>query len=309
MTFMPALHLGAPTQAGPLTIFPIWTDAPITPATYRTSLPADARIDELDDPTVGQLRITNAGTTPVLLLEGALLDGGLQHRVLTRTVLVDAHSREDVEVACVEHGRWAGGRGQRLARYRAPLAVRGALRGLRADAPAARPSDGGADQGDVWQRVGRYERELGGSATSSLVELQERLNAELAALLTEVRPLFGQRGVLIGAAGHPVLLEVYDDPQTLAEQWDALLSAVALDARLAPAKPTPGYRARVFVQRLAAVPPSRTIALRKAFTVGTDTAFTVGADDDLVSARGIATSARLLHLAVLNVKHQFILAA
>jgi hypothetical protein len=153
----------------------------------------------------------------------------------------------------------------------------------------------------VWQRVGRYERELGASTTSSLVELQERLDAELAALLSEIRPLFGQRGVLIGAAGHPVLLEVYDDPQTLAEQWDALLSAVALDARLAPPKPTPGHRARAFVQRLATAPLRRTVV--------TGAPFTVHADDDLVSARGIATNDRLLHLAVLNAKHQFILAA
>jgi hypothetical protein len=207
----------------------------------------------------------------------------------------------DVEVACVEQNRWAGGRDQRLARYRAPLAVRGALRGLRADAPAARGSNGAANQGDVWQRVSRYEAELGGSATSSLVELQARLDAELAAVLNEMRPLFGQRGVLIGAAGHPVIMEVFDDPQTLAEQWESLLAAVALDARFAPSKPTPGHRARAFVQRFATTPFQRTVV--------NGTPFDVHAHDDLLSARGIATNDRLLHLAVLNAKHQFVLAA
>ncbi|GAA4243235.1 ARPP-1 family domain-containing protein [Dactylosporangium darangshiense] len=301
MNLMPALHLGAPTQAGPLTVFPIWTDAPIAPVAYRTSLPADARIDELDDPTVGRLRVTNAGTTPVLLLEGALLDGGWQHRVVTRSMFVDAQTREDVEVACVEQHRWSGGHGQQLARYRAPLAVRGALRGLRVEPLPTEAPDTGIDQGDVWQRVHRYERELGGSETSSLVQLQKRLDAELVHVLAAVRPMFGQRGVLIGAAGHPVLLEVFDDPQTLAEQWDALLSAVALDARLAPPKPTLGARARAFVQRVAAAP------LRVADAAGE--ALAVHADDDLVSARGVATDDRLLHLAVLNAKHQFVLAA
>lgn len=300
MTNLPALHLGAPTQAGPLTVFPIWTDAPVAPDAYSTSLPADARIDELDNPSVGWLRFTNAGTTPVLLLEGALLDGGWQHRVVARSVLVDARTQTNVEVACVEQNRWAGGQGQRLARYRAPLAVRGALRGLRADAP--RGSGGATDQSDVWQRVGRYESEFGGSATSSLVALQERLDGELADVLAATRPLFGQRGVLIGAAGHPVLLEVFDDPQALAEQWDALLSAVALDARLAPAQPTPGYRARAFVQRLAAAPVRRIDVAGQAYTLH-------AGDNDLVSARGIATGDRLLHLAALNAKHRFVLAA
>lgn len=300
MKSLPALHLGAPTQAGPLTVFPIWTDAPIAPTAYRTSLPADARIDELAVPVVGKLRVTNPGGTPLLLMEGALLDGGWQHRVVTRTVLVDSQAQQDVEVACVEQNRWAGGKGQRLARHLAPLAVRGALRGLRAQTPGARGTN--ADQGDVWQRVGRYERELGGSATSSLVELQNRLAAELTAVLRATRPLYGQRGVLIGAAGHPVLLEVYDDPQTLAEQWDALLSAVALDARLAPPQPTPGRRARAFLQQLAAAPLRTTKTTGKASAVHAD-------DDKLVSAHGIAIGDRLVHLGVLNARHQFVLAA
>ncbi|MFD2078122.1 hypothetical protein SAMN05421678_13124 [Actinopolymorpha cephalotaxi] len=301
MNLLPALHLGAPTQAGPLTVFPVWTDAPVTPLAYRTSLPAHARVDELDVPVVGQLRVTNAGSTPVLLLDGGLLDGGWQHRVLTRSVLVDAQAQQVVEVACVEQNRWAGGRDQRLARHRAPLAVRGALRGLGAESSGLHRAN--VDQGDVWQRVSRYERELGATATSSLVELQSRLAAESAAALNETRPLYGQRGVLIGAAGHPVLLEVFDDPQTLTEQWDMLLSAAALDARLAPSQPTPGRRAREFVKRLVATP------LRTANMPGKAVVAIEGEDAKLISARGIAVESRLLHLGVLNAAHQFILAA
>lgn len=300
MTALPALHLGAPTQAGPLTVFPVWTDAPIAPTACRTSLPADARIDELPTPTVGKLRVTNPGGTPLLLLEGALLDGGWQHRVVTRSVLVDARGRQDVPVACVEQNRWAGGKVQRLARHRAPLAVRGALRGLRAESPGARGTT--VDQADVWRRVSRYERDLGNSPTSSLVDLQNRRAAELQTILSTTRPLYGQRGVLIGAAGHPVLLEVYDDPQTLAEQWKSLLSAVALDARLAPPQPTPGRRARAFIQRLAAAPLRSTSMGGRTVAVDAD-------GDKLLSARGIALGSRLLHLAVVNAKHQFVLAA
>ncbi|MGC5020757.1 ARPP-1 family domain-containing protein [Micromonospora sp. DT47] len=299
MNALPALHLGAPTQAGPLTVFPVWTDAPIAPTACRTSLPADVRIDELPTPVVGKLRVTNPGGTPLLLLEGALLDGGWQHRVVTRSMLVDPQGRQDVQVACVEQNRWAGGKVQRLARHRAPLAVRGALRGLRAETPGVRGTN--VDQGDVWRRVSRYERDLGNSPTSSLVDLQNRQATELKTILTKTRPLYGQRGVLIGAAGHPVLLEVYDDPQTLAEQWEALLSAVALDARLAPPQPTSGRRARAFIQRLAAVPIRSSSMGGRAVAVDAD-------DDKLLSARGIALGNRLLHLAVVNAKHQFVLA-
>ncbi|GAA4562719.1 hypothetical protein GCM10023176_05050 [Micromonospora coerulea] len=299
MTAMPALHMGAPAQAGPLTVFPVWTDSPIAPAACRTSLPADARIDELPTPVVGKLRVSNPGGTPLLLLEGALLDGGWQHRVVTRSVLVDAQGQRDVQVACVEQNRWAGGKIQRLARHRAPLAVRGALHGLRAETPGRGTE---VDQSDVWRRVSRYERDLGNSPTSSLVDLQDRQAAELAAILSTTRPLYGQRGVLIGAAGHPVLLEVFDDPQTLVEQWEALLSAVALDARLAPPQPTPGRRARAFVQRLNAAPVRSTSMGGRAVALDADA-------DKLLSARGIALGNRLLHLVAVNAKHHFVLAA
>lgn len=108
--------------------------------------------------------------------------------------------------------------------------------------------------------------------------------------------------MLIGAAGHPVLLEVYDDPQTLAEQWESLLSAVAMDARLAPPQPTPGHRARAFIQRLTAAPIRSTSMGGRAVAVDAD-------KDKLLSARGVALGDRLLHLAVVNAKHQFVLAA
>ena len=155
---------------------------------------------------------------------------------------------------------------------------------------------------DVWERVAHYESGHGRSRTSSLVEVQRGLDRQVENIVREARPLPAQRGVLIGVAGHPVLLEVFDHPQTLAEQWDAILSAVAVDALLVPAEPTPGYRARAFARRTLAT------AVAESGLAGVAMAI-AGNDRDLISARGLATSDRVIYAGVVNTRHQLVLAA
>lgn len=72
-------------------------------------------------------------------------------------------------------------------------------------------------------------------------------------LVEDLRPLPFQSGVLIGIAGHPVQLEVFDSSRTLADAWNSLLAAAALDAIDQEAVPTPGSRARKFVERVRSV--------------------------------------------------------
>jgi len=303
MTALPALHLGSPLEAGPLTVFPVWTDAPLHTKPYRTTLPNAGSVRELHDgPSVPELRVTNPGAFPVLLLEGALLEGGWQHRVLASSVLVDAHADVNVEVRCVEQRRWGGDRHQRLGSRRAPLAVRGALRGIRADMPLIAEHHRRADQSDVWRRVGHYESGHGRSSTSSLVQVQRRLDKQIGRIIHAARPLPAQRGVLIGVAGHPALLEVFDHPHTLAEQWDAILASVTVDALLVPTTATPAQRARAFIRRTIDT------AIAEMGPAGAALAI-AGSDQDLVSARGIATADHLIHAAVVNTRHQLVLAA
>lgn len=303
MHSLPVLHLGAGTNAGPLTVFPIWTDAPVTRhRPYTTSLRGQGAVTETaGGPTVSRVTITHPGPKPLLLLEGTVLDGGWQHRTLTRDVLIPAGATTDVEVACVEHGRWHGTTTQRASGRQVPLAVRGALRGIRAEQHPGAQGPRVADQGDVWARVARYERLHGASATSSLVDVQDRTAAQVDALIAGLRPLYGQRGVLVGVAGHPVLLEVFDHPRTLAEQWEPILRAVALDALAEPVIPTPGYRARAFVQRVQGVRWDEELPFSEA-------AEWVGRDD-LVDVRALALADLNLHLAAVNVRHHLVLAA
>ena len=255
MIALPTLHLGRGAQAGPLTVFPIWTDAPVvTHRPYTTTLRGNGAVTELPDhPQVDTLVVTQPGPKPLLMLEGALISGGWQHRVLTRDILVAADQPMMLDVRCVEAGRWHSETTQCTERRAAPLAVRGALRGIRPDQSLARENDHiprSADQGDVWNRVSAYEHRFGAGATSSLIDVQRRHEQTVDRIVRKVRPLFGQRGVLVGVAGHPVLIEVFDHPRTLVELLATIVASVALDAIGLPAAPTSNTRARQFVQHL-----------------------------------------------------------
>ncbi|WP_219417777.1 ARPP-1 family domain-containing protein [Pseudonocardia nigra] len=182
---------------------------------------------------VGELVVTNTGLEPALVLEGELLEGGRQHRVAARSVVVEPGRSAVLEVRCVEEGRWGGAGGHVRGGRRAPVRVRAAT-----------------GQHEVWDRVRRY----GDSATASLLETTRGADAQAAALVRELRLLPFQSGVLIGIGGSPVLLEVFDSPLTLAQVWDGLLHAAAVDAVGRPAVTTPGRRARCFAEEVKRVP-------------------------------------------------------
>ena len=71
----PKFHLGSPTQVGPLTVFPVWTDAPQPTRPLRARLPKGATIGAHDDGATGLLG-------PLARLDADLFaanDGGLFH--------------------------------------------------------------------------------------------------------------------------------------------------------------------------------------------------------------------------------------
>jgi hypothetical protein len=316
---MPQLHLGVASQHGPLTVFPVWTDAPLRSSRrYTTATSRGATVCELPDgPEVGRLSVTHEGRRPRVLFGGTLLEAGWQHRVLLHDVAVAADEHAIVDVACVEQRRWGGDHTQHPGRRMAPLAVRGASHGLRADPRRTEhqpnrghhpnlqhgaPPERQSDQGDVWARVAHYERLHGRSATSSLVEVAQRLDHEVARLVGRLQPLPGQRGLLLGIGGRPALLEVFDHPRTLAEQWSGILGSVWMDAQRSPTLRTPGSRARAFVAGVSGRP------VQAVAPSGVGHRVSVG-DGGQVSGRGLTLGATLVHVEVLSAAHRLVVAA
>ncbi len=145
---MQSLHVGSGTSRGALTVFPVWGEY-AGPRGYSVEAKAAVVTEQATGPAVATLTTTNTGTRPLLMLEGQLLEGGWQNRLVGRSVLVPAHTSVDLEVLCVEAGRWSGEAEHRWNERRASLRLRSAL-----------VSDQDR-QGEVWRRVGEYEAHYG----------------------------------------------------------------------------------------------------------------------------------------------------
>lgn len=233
------LHVGRPAHRGALTLFPVWSGTAVASRGYALATGAVEVGERAGSPVVSQIVVTNPTARPALVLDGDLLEGGLQHRVAQRSVMVAAHTSYVLDVLCVQAGRWQGTGAHRTTGRRAPAQVRAALV---------------AGQQEVWRRVDGYGERFGRDDTNSLLAVADRADQRARALVGGLRPLPGQCGLLVGLAGQPLLLEVLDSPRTLAALWRPLLRSVALDALDAPAVPTPGRRARRFADRLQQAP-------------------------------------------------------
>jgi hypothetical protein len=233
------LHVGRGTSRGALTVFPVWSDRK-GPRGYSSDLGKVALSELEDGPSVGHLLATNSGRRPRLMLEGTVLEGGWQHRMLLRSVLVPGQQELRVPVACVEQGRWGGGRAHAARSRRASVRVRS----------ASRQQD---VQGEVWSRVAEYDGRFGANATGSFVGHLESAEDRARELVRGLEPLDGQCGVVVAIAGQPAMLEAFDSPRVLARQLESILFAAAMDALDQPEVVTPSRRARRFVERVERV--------------------------------------------------------
>ncbi len=301
---MPTLHVGQGTHLGGLSVFPVWTDAPVVSG-LDTGRAARVQVAEREgSPVVGELVLRNEGAKPALLVAGELFEGGWQHRALNHDILLVAGQQLVASVSCVEHGRWHGATAQVRRSRRASMMVR-----------SAQTIANGYDRQDqVWERVSRYDTAFGASPTASYVDHLDRRMApspggsavgsaresgaaELVAGIRKLRALPGQRGILIGLGGQPAFVELFASPTALRRHLPGLLEAAAIDAALMPAEPTPGRRARRFVGSLGGAPMGDQL--------GADS----GAGHALASrsphheVRGLSWQDQLLHATVFNPRH------
>ncbi len=315
-TTLDRFHVGIATEIGPLSLYPVWTES--RPGHMHRVTPAQGvTVAELEQPTVPQLTVSNGLEMPVLLTEGTLLFGGRQTRVLTHDVLLRPQSRLDVEVACVEQGRWGGGTEHTIS-GRVPMRVIATLRDT--GSQYRDESRRGERQHRVWANVEGYGTRYGRSNTGSLQDLmtgepqvirdqqQARLDAhrqQLQAALHQYAQhlLPGQSGVLIAALGHPIALEIITSPREFARNVDALLVGFVMDIAGLPSIPTPGRRIRRWASYVMDAAIEQTAEDATSASFGTrNEHFTIQTTHELERRAA-------LHTLVVSSRHELMLAA
>jgi hypothetical protein len=210
--------------------------------------------------------------------------------------LVPAASVIDLPVVCVEHGRWGGTAHQVIGKKMATAGMRASMRGIRKQGSTVMQSE--ANQGEVWSKVDQLAFALGQHApTQSYVEMRNALDENMQ--LQKVSALPAQRGVIIAIGGHPVALELFDHPDTLAERIDSIVQSYAAESMLKPFIATHSSRVRSFVERIEKESVDDVIDENRKRTRA----------NAHIATEALFEREQLLHLSTLNVKHELVLAA
>lgn len=304
---LPSLHVGKAAQYGALTLFPVWAEGGAAGG-LEWGLEA---LDVGERPGGGQvnsLGAVNLGHKPVVLLEGDLLEGGWQTRMVAHSTILGPHEASTIAALCVEENRWEwdGDRRHRAA-------------GRRASAPLRAARDRAYRQGEdpqraVWHGItSRYETNAP-TATSSFADHLDRFAGECGRRTERplpAKPLAGQRGVIIGIGGRVIGMELLATPTALTKRWNGILEAARFDAEHAPEAATPGQQARDFAAKV-----ERT---RVNVDCGSPSFVTLAADHGSLHLRGIALPEpegsidgdfwRIVHLAAHDQRHPLLVGA
>lgn len=264
-----ALRLGERQEAGPLAVYPIFSDQPERLAgeeiplggedgarSYLTLCEGlrDGSLEITEVTWAGSIpkvRVMNRAEAPVLWVDGEEVLGARQNRAPIMSVLVARLSDLIVPVACTEKGRWtyasrtfadSGVVAERSVRY----AVRDSLNESLREGAGLR-----VDQARVWAEVdGVQRRHATWSPTGALRDTYERRGPDLDRLLVSFPRVEGQNGLLVVLGPRAVGLDVVSSAPRYAQLHDKLLRSYAMEALVAEGEPAGADVAEEFLDRV-----------------------------------------------------------
>jgi hypothetical protein len=192
-----------------------------------------AEVDEVSEAgSVPHARVANRGGRAVLVLFGEALRGAKQNRIANASFLVPARGEVQIDVSCVEEGRWGRQRGARFAAD--TEVVSSALRHrLTRQVHAARNAGDGyrSDQAEVWREVReRVAFARAESPTLAYDDYAATRRREVEEVCGAFAAVPGQVGFVAALGDGVVGVEAIGRPEPFAAAFVGLLRGYAIDA-------------------------------------------------------------------------------
>jgi ARG/rhodanese/phosphatase superfamily protein len=187
---------------------------------------ARAEVTEVTDAgVVNLIRVKNAGTKLLLLLDGEEVIGAKQNRIFNASFLVPPGAPIDLPVSCVEKGRWrARSQAFQASSRTVTQSVRaGKLRRVTASAMASEASSYDADQRAVWAEVDDHLRKSRvASHTSAYADAADAQAEAIEERLAVLAPRPGQIGFVAVQRDRLLTLELLGSPALYGRAWRKL---------------------------------------------------------------------------------------
>jgi len=178
--------------------------------------------------SVNLLSVVNFSDFLVFLMDGDILSGAKQNRIVNTSMLLAPHSKTRIPVSCVERGRW----NRRSDTFDSTLcAAPGSFRGEKAREVRANlklHKGFAAEQNALWDRVRRVNAEAG--ASSSTEDLADGLSTQQAGIDSLLRACSAEphaNGIALFVGRRLSSLDLFNRTEVCAEYLPKLVRGAA----------------------------------------------------------------------------------
>ena len=180
---------------------------------------------------VNEIIAINQSDHLIFFMDGDILSGAKQNRILNTSVLLAPRSKTRIPVSCVEQGRWSRtSRDFSGTSYSAPTTLR-AGKAVRVVQHLSADGRHATDQNEVWRNVVLFQEALHvKSDTSSLSDVYDQRRAQIEKFLEGFQVADGANGAAIFLGNEIVSLDIFNKRIVLKEYLPKLLRGVALDS-------------------------------------------------------------------------------
>lgn len=228
--YLEGIKVGSPVEHKNLKIFPLEINAPLTFKDFMTLDEAMEKgwlkIKEVGSGVVNTVQIKNNGDQPVFILTGEMITGAKQDRMIKADVLLPPNSGWlEVEVYCVEHGRWVSVSSEfKSGGFAVPNAVR----------QRAKLCE---NQTDVWDEVAKTQDKLGISSVTGTVRanyedksVQKAIEDYTAGFKKVPQLSKSTIGIVVTTGDRIICLDLFASNGLLNKFWKKLIKSYAMDA-------------------------------------------------------------------------------
>ena len=223
-------EIGGAITHGNLVVFPVYAKQETPETDYLTLDEALAAgvliVEELPEPVVERVLVTNTAKKPIYIMAGEIIIGGQQDRTVGKdTVILPGVKKVELEVFCVEHGRWEG----EVAFGGSPGMAKPAVR---------KAAHADADQSQVWAEVAEARAGIASAAAGTSYravarpggEAQARTQPYIDAISAKLSQDERAVGAIVALNGQVVCADVFNDARLFQKQQAKLLRSYAVEA-------------------------------------------------------------------------------
>jgi hypothetical protein len=180
--------------------------------------------------SVNTLIVINRAGSLVFLLDGEILHGAKQNRVVNSSVLLAPRSKTLLPVSCVERGRWGFiSSSFTSAEFTAPQGLR-AEKARHVSASLKLNEGHTADQSRIWDRVSEYHTQQGvHSATDSLSDLYGKKEAEFEGFIKGFEAFPEGNGMAVFFGKDLLSIDLFNRAEVYREYFPKILRGIAAE--------------------------------------------------------------------------------